>query len=359
MNSQTDITTLVRKLLNDSLSLQELRELQQLFRAAEAQGETEQWLSALWQSVEGQRDTFIHQDEIYKRLIQKIQPSQTKYTAATKECTDDRTLRWIHSAMRYAAVFVLTMALSWYWFRSDKPVKVSATALSIPSVTSEVSVTYGSKTRILLPDSSVVFLNSGSTLSYPSVFDSERHVTLTGEGYFMVRSDSLHPFLVHASDVCIKALGTEFNVKAYPEEQNVETVLVSGSVKILKQGQSKPIVELKPGERASYTKNTPKQLAVADKPAKIEHRMKIDIIKPEESTGWVNNRLEFDAEPFEQIAVRLERWFNVEIEIKNARLSKTRLSGRYDTENIEQVMHSLQMAASFTYKIEKNRIIIK
>ncbi|MDR0814264.1 MAG: DUF4974 domain-containing protein [Bacteroidales bacterium] len=359
MNVQTDITTLVRKLLNDSLSPQELRELQQLFRAAEAHGEAEQWLSALWQSVEKQCDTSIRQDEIYKRLFQKIKPSGNTGTALTKERTDNRTLRLIHSAMRYAAVFVLTMALSWYWFRNDEPAPVPATALSIPSVANEVSVTYGSKTKILLPDSSVVFLNSGSTLSYPPVFDNERHVTLIGEGYFVVRSDSLHPFLVHASDVCVKALGTEFNVKAYPEEKNVETVLVSGSVKILKRGQTDPIIELKPGERASYIKTTPKQPAVAGKPAKTEQRMEIDVIKPEISTGWVDNRLVFDAEPFEQIAVRLERWFNVDIDIRNARLSKTRLSGRYDTESIEQVMHSLQMAASFTYKIEKNRIIIK
>ena len=82
-------------------------------------------------------------------------------------------------------------------------------------------------------------------------------------------------------------------------------------------------------------------------------------LKPDVTTGWVNNQLVFDAEPLEQIAVRLERWFNVEINIRNAALKKTLLTARYDTENIEQVMHSLQMAAHFTYQIEKNQIIIK
>ncbi|MDR2913249.1 MAG: DUF4974 domain-containing protein [Tannerella sp.] len=359
MNNHAHTTLLIQKLLDDKLPPEELQELQRLFASAEAEGEIELWLTDLWKSAEGQNEISIDPEQIRKRLDEKTGHTGREKRLPAKDETAGA-VRFLRAFMRYAAVFVVAIVLSWYWFRSeDTPeAKIPPVFIAQANGINEVSVTYGSKTRIVLPDSSVVFLNSGSKLSYPSVFDRERSVTLTGEGYFIVRSDSLHPFLVHASDVSIKALGTEFNVKAYPEEQRIETVLVNGSVEILKKDQINPIVELNPGEKATYTKSAPAQPVTET--AKEHARMIVGTEpKPDVSTGWVENRLVFDAEPFEQIAVRLERWFNVKIEIHNAGLRKARLSGRYDTENIEQVIHSLQMTTPFIYKIEKNKIVFK
>ena len=361
MDKYAHIASLVRKLLDDNLSPEELYELQDLFRSAEARGDVEMWLNDLWESSGYQDSVSVDSAYLSGKLREKLRLSG-QVRPVLKD-NDDRIIRFVRSMMRYAAVFLIAMAFSWYWFGGNKLPESQKPDTFIPSGVSEVSVTYGSKTRIVLPDSSVVFLNSGSRLSYPPVFDNERHVTLSGEGYFVVRSDSLHPFLVHTADVSVKALGTEFNVKAYPEEKNVETVLVSGTVEIIKKGQVKPIIELKPGERASYVKDTaPKQpsAGVSANTAKEESKMVVGIDrKPDVSTGWVKNHLVFDAEPFGQIIVRLERWFNVEIDNRNAALSTTRLTGRYDTENIEQVMHSLQMVTPFSYKIEKNKVIIR
>ena len=337
MDKHAHISSLIGKLRDDNLSSQELRELQHLFRSAEAKGEVKMWLDDLWESSVQQTSQNV------------------------------RIYRLLRSFMRYAAVFLLAVAFSWYWFSTPEQPTTQRSDTNPFMGMNEVSVTYGSKTRIVLPDSSVVFLNSGSRLSYPYVFDGERHVTLTGEGYFVVRSDSLHPFLVHTADVSIKALGTEFNIKAYPEEGSVETVLVNGSVEILKKGHTKSIIELKPGEKAAFIKpkasSQPKDNTTNMNAVQVEKEQPQMMVytdpKPDVSIGWVKDQLVFDAEPFEQIAARIERWFNVEIDIRNESLSKARLSGRYDTENIEQVMHSLQMTTSFTYKIEKNKIIIK
>ena len=361
MDKYAHIASLVRKLFDDNLSPEELRELQHLFRSAEAKGDVEMWLEDLWESSGYQERGFVDSAYLPVKLREKLRLSGQ--ARPVMKNNDDRIIRFVRSVMRYAAVFLIAMAFSQYWFGGDKLPEIQKIDTFIPVGVSEVSVTYGSKTRIVLPDSSVVFLNSGSRLSYPPVFANERHVTLTGEGYFIVRSDSLHPFLVHTADVSVKALGTEFNVKAYPEEGSVETVLVNGTVEIIKKGQVKPIIELKPGERASYVKDAASKQPSAGasaNTAKEEPQMVAGIDqKPDVSTGWVKNQLVFDAEPFGQIAVRLERWFNVEIDNRNAALNKTRLTARYDTENIEQVMQSLQMVTPFTYRIEKNKIIIR
>lgn len=369
MKKYEHIVSLVDKLRNDNLSPEELGELQLLFHSAEAQGDVEMWLVDLWKSS-GMMDDCHSLDSgaMLRKLREKIEIPEQADTTSRFPPVRRGTVDYVHVLMRYAAVFLLAAALSWFWFGRGKQTAttIAETDASQFVGVSEISVTHGSKSRIVLPDSSVVYLNSGSRLTYPAVFDRERHVTLVGEGYFIVRSDSLQPFLVHTTDVSVKALGTEFNVKAYPEEGNVETYLVKGAVEIIKKGQAKPIIELKPGEKGSYVKETAtlEQIVVAasdkvnvDKEKPV---LNVSIVrKPDISTGWVKNQLVFDAEPFEQIAVRLERWFNVEIEIRNATLSKTRLTGRYDTENIEQVMHSLQMVTPFSYKIVKNKIIIK
>ena len=359
-NKQVHIASLLVKLFNDNYTTEELHELQHLFHAAEAQGDVDRWMVALWEAAGKQQDSCtIDASEMLKKLNEKIRLSKPVYPA-----TKDKLLHHIRSTMRYAAVSLFAMAFSWLWFGKEKQPENQKSDTGNFIGVSEVAVTYGSKSRIVLPDSSVVYLNSGSRLSYPSVFDSERNVTLTGEAYFIVRSDTLHPFLVHTADVSVKALGTEFNVKAYPEEGNVETVLVRGLVEIFKKGQVKPIIELKPGEKASYVKAAPSVQPAAQTPTnttiKESPRMIVDIeTKPDATIGWVKNQLVFDAEPFEEIVVRLERWFNVEVDIRNVALHKTRMTGRYDTENIEQVMHSLQMVIPFTYKIEKNKIIIR
>ena len=363
MNIHDRIVLLIKKLLDDQLSSNELHELQQFFRPAEAQDEVLIWLEELWKESDRQ-DYPIDSKQMLELLHRKIYHSKQKEKPICPTRNKILNLSFLRKLLRYAAVFILAVAFSRFWFYRDKPsVEIPLVASTIIAIGSnEISVTYGSKTRIVLPDSSIVYLNSGSQLSYPSAFDDERHVTLTGEGYFVVHSDSLHPFIVRTHDVNIRALGTEFNVKAYPEEQSVETMLVKGVVEILKKDQVKPIIELKPGEKATYIKSEPvqqqqkqfTQLAKGYPQMVVGVEQKVDL-----STSWVKNQLVFDAEPFDQIAVKLERWYNVEIDIRSKTLGKERLSGRYDTESIEQVMHSLQMATSFRYTIEKNKIVIK
>ncbi|MFR7808806.1 MAG: FecR family protein [Butyricimonas faecihominis] len=92
-----------------------------------------------------------------------------------------------------------------------------------------INIPYGAEYNLVLSDGSKIYLNAGSTLRYPDQFiGDKREVFLTGEAYFEVKSDSLHPFIVHASDVAIRVLGTSFNVNAYAEGTWVKTTLVEG-----------------------------------------------------------------------------------------------------------------------------------
>ena len=117
----------------------------------------------------------------------------------------------------------------------------------------EVKTNPGMMTSLTLPDGTLVFLNSESTLSYPSRFDSDtRNVTLQGEAYFEVAKNKIRPFTVHTSGVDIRVLGTKFNIKAYNDESDITTTLNQGHVRVSDiQGRA---LELFPGEQIVYEK---------------------------------------------------------------------------------------------------------
>ena len=119
----------------------------------------------------------------------------------------------------------------------------------------EISTAYGEQKRLVLPDSSEVWLNAGSTITYPKTFTKEnRVVTLDGEAYFSVRKDDAKPFIVETSQLSVKVLGTKFNVKAYANDANITTTLTSGKVEV--STQSRPPQTLKPNEQLTYDKST-------------------------------------------------------------------------------------------------------
>lgn len=119
----------------------------------------------------------------------------------------------------------------------------------------EVSVAYGEQKRLILPDSSEVWLNAGSTILYPETFAKDKRlVMLDGEAYFSVKKDTASPFIVEASQLSVKVLGTRFNVKAYPNDEKITTTLTSGKVEVSVQSQPPHI--LKPNEQLTYDKKS-------------------------------------------------------------------------------------------------------
>lgn len=225
----------------------------------------------------------------------------------------------------------------------------------------EVSTRPGSKTKLVLPDSTVVWLNAGSKLTYSENFGTtNRNTTLSGEAFFDVKKSSV-PFIIHTKDLQIKVLGTEFNVKSYPNEKTTETSLLRGRVEItLDKRPGEPFI-LKPNEK----------LVVNSEPEKMEtiHLEKKEpiavlgsITHADDSTivetSWVDNKLIFQDESFADVAKKMERWYGVHIEFIQASLMNEHLSGTFIKETIQEALRALQLSTKFHYSVKGNNITI-
>lgn len=214
-------------------------------------------------------------------------------------------------------------------------------------VYNELTVPYGRRFQVQLSDGSKIHLNSGSSLRYPIQFikGEDRTVYLEGEAFFEVEK-SKQPFIVKAEDMQVKVLGTKFNVSAYPEDYNIRTVLIEGSVEVLapdENSQNESLI-LVPGEKAYY-----------EKAHKI---LKSRAVKTSLYTSWVDGKIVFDHMAFENIAKKLERHYNVNILNNNPELAKEKFTASFDIESIEQVLTSFSKSYNFNFKIKDNDIII-
>lgn len=239
---------------------------------------------------------------------------------------------------------------------------------------SEVSTKSGSRTRIQLPDGSSVWLNGSSKLVYDNLHFGEklREVSLTGEGYFDIVKNKDKPFIIHANRINVKVLGTVFNIKAYPGEKNIETSLIRGSIEVtMKDSQEK--IMMKPNDKLIIS-NEEAPMPNADK-GKIIGQQATDarldsfismghltFAKDESTvieTAWVENKLVFDDETFEEVALKMERWYGVSIRFSDVRLTKQRLTGTFEKESITEALHALQLSTPFfKYKINNQLITI-
>ncbi len=247
-----------------------------------------------------------------------------------------REFRFIQFVLKYAAVFILALALpaSYYLGTQNLP-KQSMTT---------VSCAYGDKSNIILPDSTRVWLNSGSKLSFNSDFKSGgRNVKLEGEAYFSVSKDKDHPFRLETSEVEIKVLGTQFNVKAYPEEKCVSTTLVEGSLQISSQSQE---MFIKPEEKMVFNKETKKMTL-------------IELTDTSPEIDWKKGRLIFRNESLEELEPKLERWFDVDIVFADELVKHRRFTGTLERESILEVISYFEFSKYVTCKIQGNKIIIK
>jgi transmembrane sensor len=233
--------------------------------------------------------------------------------------------------LRLAAILFLPLLFAFlYTIITDKAPFREATYEGSENI--EVVSPIGSRTYIELPDGTGVHLNHGSRLSYPRRFTrKERKVELSGEAYFMVTHNPDIPFTVNANNTLVTALGTEFNVMAYPGLPKIETTLVNG--KVIFQN----IKEMQPGDHLSYSVKT------GDYTCK-----EVDIQK---YTSWKEGILVFKDDPLEEIVFRLGRWYNVDFVFKNNSIKDFPYTATFVDETLVQIMDLLQMATPIKYDI--------
>jgi transmembrane sensor len=237
---------------------------------------------------------------------------------------------------RIAAVMILPLAfgtiLLQYFNYNNK-------TTSDQIVYNEVYAVYGTRSAIKLADSTLVWLNSGSSLAYPNKFQTgKREVFLKGEAYFEVKSDLSHPFLVTTSDIQVEATGTKFNVFNYDSESISEVTLVSGKVKVTgyDKKNSKLISVMDPGQHLEYESNTGVKDIVFEDTYKY--------------TAWKDGKLIFRNEPLDKVLKKIALLFNVDIELQGESLQNYRYRATFENESLDEILKLLKLSSPINYK---------
>jgi len=349
MNQQNNIEDLLRKFSTGELSPRESNEFAKILKEGDDNEELKAILTAYWEKAES-----AHIDVPTNKLLERLKAKIGNTDVSFRGTSQHKTL---YTFMRYAAVVLITFGLTWLAkdFRVGTPELATLQKTQVLH-SNEVSVLYGSRSKITLPDGSTVNLNSGSVLRYPAQFDNEnRKVSIEGEAYFDVKKDPNHPFLVRTNGVTVRVLGTKFNVKSYPDEKTVETTLVTGKVELyannLEINDNNRLLVLAPNQQAIFEVQKGKKDSIIS----MLHNLNVDV---NPIISWKDNRFMFRDEKFADLAQKLKRWYNVDIKINDPKLQSTPFSGVFEKETVEQSLNALKLAAPFKYRMEKNQIVI-
>ena len=207
-----------------------------------------------------------------------------------------------------------------------------------------INVPYGGTYTVELCDGTKVYLNSGTTLEFPSRFDGKvRSVILKGEAYFDVARNVSKPFVVEVDEMKVKVLGTSFNVKSYVDEPGVYTTLVEGSVAILRDGQ--PEKKIKPGEQAYYNKGVG-TLSIAE----------VDV---NEFTSWKDGLFYFKDIALEEILRIVSRWYDLEVFYMNQGAKSVIYSGKLPMySSVEDVLRKFEISGDVRFELKGRTLTV-
>jgi len=241
---------------------------------------------------------------------------------------------------QYAAVFVLFLGMAaamFYLGRSGNRPE------NIQSHYTSVVADYGQISKVVLPDSSVIWLNSGTTLVYNNNYGvSNRELNLRGQAFFDVRKNKELPFLVSTEDgMNIIVKGTRFDVKAYPEDRLVNVVLESGSIQLLNPKLQHFDYIMKPGEMMQYNSELKKG--------------EISQIDPVSYISWKDGELVFKNEPMGNVIKKLERKFNIEIVVGSLKVYNSLFTATFTNESLTEILDYIEFSCPITCKIIQNK----
>jgi ferric-dicitrate binding protein FerR (iron transport regulator) len=241
-----------------------------------------------------------------------------------------------------AAVFILAALFSSAFIYFYKPGTITLRPQT-PVNLQEVTTVFGTRSKFLLSDGTIVHLNSGSKLLFPFVFSGNtRKVELVGEAYFEVATDPANPFVVKTSEINVKVLGTKFNLQAYAGSNEITTTLVKGKVLLERElsGITHQVAALKPSERAVFH--------LSEKAIDISAEEDLD-----KFIAWKDGKLVFFNDPIENVAEKLGYWYNIKVKIGNSQLKRYRFTATFTDEPIEQVLDLLSKSSPIRYRIIK------
>lgn len=306
------------------------------------------WQASYFEKVSKQINVEKTWNELQKQLPVKNKSQQTVYN------------RWLQVAAVFAFAFLLGSGGFYLLNNSRNKTRESLYVEYVSPL--------GSRSFVQLTDGSKVWLNSGSTLKYRNSFGTDnRELILTGEAFFEVEKNRNLPFVVKTSEINVIALGTKFNVKAYTEEKTIETTLIEGSVKL--ESEVVKLTEniiLEPNEKAVYTKNNRSLELLATQPDRKEplaekKNPKLEIekeVQPEPIISWKEKRWVINNEKLGNLAVKLERRYDVNFIFDNELLKEYSFGGTLEDETLEQIMEAISFSSPIKYVIEGKTVYV-
>ena len=357
---------LIAKKLSGEADAEELARLEELLRENPDMHYPMQTVADLWHQTtpdkEDAQQAFSFHSNRMKALGLNVEPGDR--TAFETPVANNKKKYLVFSL--FSIVIIILGFYVYTALKPSPPVNIKASADK-----SEVSTRYGSRTKLLLPDGSQVWLNSGSKISYDKTYGNGiREVALSGEAYFDVIKNSAHPFIIHTSTIDIKVLGTAFNVKSYPGEKNTETSLIRGSIEVTMKDRPAEKIILKPNEKlviANEEMPGRNLLAVKTKYETTDTQEPFVAVShltyaPKDSTvietSWMENKFIFRSESFVDLSLRMERWYSITFRFTDENIKKKKFTGVFENETVQQALDALKLTTPFTYKLTKKEVII-
>lgn len=327
-----DIDNLITSYLSGEIDKEAFAELKRWSMESEVhriyvRNQLEVWFSS---GVSGDKPSFS-KDKAYDLFKQRVSYSEKKKEQA-------RRFSWKALYRVAAVVLILILPLAAYW-QGKETVKHAFADMT-------VEAPLGARTKLYLPDGTQVWLNAGSKIVYSQGFGvADRKLSLVGEGYFEVTKNEEMPFEIKTRELDLTVLGTKFNFKNYPEDEEVTVNLMEGKVALMNEVKEMPTLYLSPQEKMVLNKRTG-----------IMTKSKTNV---EYANAWSRNELFFDEELLEDIAKKLMRSYDVEIEVADS-LSSKRFYGSFKLvgNTIDEVLQTIASTNRMKYRCEGNKYIL-
>tara|TARA_R110002072_G_scaffold263178_2_gene422018 strand:+ start:948 stop:1961 length:1014 start_codon:yes stop_codon:yes gene_type:complete len=291
-----------------------------------------------WSEIIKEGEMSLDNNELWKKINQKMEGSAAPFLQKEPKVRKISRLTWLR-----AAVVFFILGLTSIFFIISRQENDQSYTLELDDTFITNSNQKGEKTKVMLEDGSVVYLNSQSTITYPKNFKSNRSIQLEGEAFFEVVKDPDHPFEVEAKGIITTALGTSFNISTFNKNQMVAVTLLTGKVKLNQYG-NKEFIELNPGE---------------------ESMLSVDFLElekykvlSEDRVLWTQGILKFDEASLDEMVEILERWYGVTIRV-NGQPKALKSSGVFDNqESLRNVLNVMSKTLEFEFVINDQLITL-
>lgn len=246
----------------------------------------------------------------------------------------------VHTVLKYAAVIIILISLTTIFYLNKQEHNNNIENTEELLYTSVVTQN-GQRSMVVLPDSSIVWLNSGTTLSYPNTFSGEnRKVSLNGQAFFQVCHKGNYPFSVQTNGLIVTVRGTKFDVDAYPDNDKIAVVLESGKVELTHQGIESFNYIMQSGEKASFN--------IAANSLNVDH------VDASIYSSWKEGKLIFRNEPINNVFQKLKKWYNIDIKVADTEVYSSIFSGTIKNESYEEIFRLIGDVCDVNCKLIHN-----